>query len=111
MGYDQEILQEEIYSRASFEYEDLKDEEVTSIKMAIELGIVPPERKEFFEAALNPGGKVPVMISPQNAHLFVSGGAPGCAFSFSYYRLPPYNHTALMTRRITGATLTQAGSE
>jgi hypothetical protein len=52
-----------------------------------------------------------VMVSPENVHLFVSGGAPGCAFSFSYYRLPPYNHTALMTRKITGATLTKAGSQ
>ena len=111
MGYDQEKLQEEIYNRASFEFNELKEEEVTSIRMAMELGIVPSERKEFFEANLKFGRKVPVMMSPENVHLFVSGGAPGCAFSFSYYRLPPYNHTALMTRRITGATLTKAGSE
>ncbi len=110
MGYDQEKLQEEIFKRTSFEFEELKEEEVTSIRMAMDLGVVPPERKDFFEAALKPGGKVPVMISPENVHLFVSGGAPGCAFSFSYYRLPPYNRTALMTRKITGATLTKAGS-
>ncbi len=111
MGFDQEKLQEEIFKRASFEFEELKEEEVTSIRMAMESGVIPPERKEFFETALKPGGKVPVIISPENVHLFVSGGAPGCAFSFSYYRLPPYNHTALMTRKITGATLTKAGSQ
>jgi hypothetical protein len=111
IGYDQEKLQEEIFKRASFEFEELKEEEITSIRMAMESGVVPPERKNFFEAALKPGGKVPVMISPENVHLFVSGGAPGCAFSFSYYRLPPYNKTALMTRKITGATLTKAGSQ
>ena len=110
MGYDQQKLQEEIFNRASFDFEEMREEEVTSIKMAMELGIVPQERKEFFKTMLKPGGKVPVMISPENVHLFVSGGAPGCAFSFSYYRLPPYNHTALMTRKITGATLTKAGS-
>ncbi|UCC17150.1 MAG: hypothetical protein JSU58_00965 [Dehalococcoidales bacterium] len=111
MGYDQQKLQEEIFNRASLYYEELREEEVTSITMAMELGIVPPERKELFEAALKPGGKVPVMMSPENVHLFVSGGAPGCAFSFNYYRLPPYNQTALMTRKITGATLTKAGSQ
>ncbi len=111
MGYNQEKLQEEIYSRASYDYDELKPEEVTAIEIAMDMGIVPSERKAFFKDVLKPGGKVPVMMSPENVHLFVCGGAPGCAFSFSYYRLPPYNHTALMTKRITGATLTRAGSE
>jgi hypothetical protein len=48
-------------------------------------------------------------FSPENVNIFVAGGAPGCAFSYSYSRIPPYNYMALMTRKITGATLTRAG--
>ena len=108
-GYDQTQLQNEIYHRVSVLYEDLATEEVEAIKTGIKLGVVPPGRKTVFEEALQPGRKVPLLISPENIHLFVAGGAPGCAFSFDYYRIPPYTQTAVMTRPITGATLTKAG--
>ena len=110
MGYDQKSLQDEIYKRASVPYDELTPEERESLKTALELGVIPDERKSVFEAALKPGAKVPFLISPENLHLFVAGGVPGCAFSFSYYRVAPYNRTDLMTKRITGATLTKAGS-
>ena len=109
MGYDQAGLQEEIYRRTCVKYEDLRPEDIGGIRTGIENGVVPPERKAVFEAALKPGGMVPVLISPENVHLFVVGGAPGCAFSYSYNRIPPYNYLALLTRKITGATLTRAG--
>jgi hypothetical protein len=109
MGYDQVRLQEEIYRLTCVKYEDLRQEDIVGIRTGIENGVIPPERKAVFEAALKPGGMVPVLISPENIHLFVVGGAPGCAFSYSYSRIPPYNHVALMTRKITGATLTRAG--
>jgi hypothetical protein len=76
----------------------------------METGVVPAERKAVFQDALKPGGMVPVMVTPENMHFFVAGGAPGCAFSFSYFRLPPYNHIAVKTRLVTGATLTKAGA-
>jgi len=110
MGYNQESLQNEIYGRASVPYDELSPEEIQGIRTGMEIGVVPPDRKEVFEAALKPGKTVPVMVYPDNVNLFVSGGAPGCAFSFNYYRIPPYNYTALMTRKITGATLTRAGT-
>jgi hypothetical protein len=109
-GYNQTKLQNEIYHRVSVLYEDLATEEVEAIRMGIELGVVPPERKAVFEEALHPGKKVPLLMMPEDIHLFVAGGAPGCAFSFNYYRVPPYSHTAIMTRPITGAALTRAGA-
>jgi len=110
MGFDQKGLQDEIYKRTSIPYDDLNPTERKSLQTAIELGVIPADRKAVFATALKPGGNVPVLISPENLHFFVAGGAPGCAFSFNYYRIPPYNRTALMTKRITGATLTKAGS-
>jgi len=110
MGYDQKGLQDEIYQQVSVPYEELNKQEIRAIQTGIELGVVPADRKAVFEAALKPGEKVPLLMLPENLHLFVSGGAPGCAFSLNYYRVPPYNQTALMTKKITGATLTKAGS-
>lgn len=109
LGYNQINLQEEIYGRTSVKYEELRPEDIKGIQTGIETGVVPPERKEVFEKALKPGGMVPVLVYQENVNLFVAGGAPGCAFSYSYSRIPPYNYMALMTRKITGATLTRAG--
>jgi hypothetical protein len=110
MGYDQKSLQDEIYKRAAVRYEELSPADKKGIQTGMETGVVPAERKAVFEVALKPGGMVPVLITPENIHLFVAGGAPGCAFSFSYFRLPPYNHIAVMTRLVTGATLTKVGA-
>jgi hypothetical protein len=109
MGFNQKGLQEEVYQRTRVPYDEINDMEKKSLKTGIELGVIPADRKVVFEAELKSGGKVPVLISPENLHFFVAGGAPGCAFSFDYYRIPPYNYTALMTKKITGATLTKAG--
>lgn len=110
MGYDQESLQQEIYKRTSVKYEELRPEDIKGIQSAMATGVVPAERKAVFEEALKPGGMVPVMVSPESVNLFVSGGVPGGAFSFSYSRIPPYKPTAIMTKKITGAALTKAGS-
>jgi hypothetical protein len=110
MGFDQKSLQDEIYRRTSVRYEELSPADRRGIQTGMETGVVPPERKAVFAEALKPGGMVPVLITPENLHFFVAGGAPGCAFSFSYFRLPPYNRIAVLTRLVTGATLTKAGS-
>ena len=110
MVCDQKSLQDEIYKRTTVRYEELSPADRKGIQTGMEIGVVPSDRKAVFEAALKPGGMVPVLISPENLHFFVAGGAPGCAFSFSYFRLPPYNHIAVITRLVTGATFTRAGA-
>jgi hypothetical protein len=109
MGYDQSGLQDEVYRRASVPYEELKPEEIKAVQTAIQMGIIPQAQQAAFKNTLKPGGKVPVLVEPESLHFFVAGGAPGCAFSFSYYRIPPYNKTAILTKQVTGATLTRAG--
>jgi hypothetical protein len=109
MGFNQQRLQEEVYRRAVIRFEELSPADRKAIQASMDMGIIPADRKPVFEKALQPGGLVPVLVSPQNLHFFVAGGVPGCAFSFSYYRLPPYKATAIMTRLVTGATVTLAG--
>ncbi len=109
MGFNQKGLQDEVYKRTRVPYDELNETEKKSIKNGIEIGVVPADRKAVFEAELKSGGMVPVLISPEDLHFFVAGGTPGAAFSWDYYRIPPYNYTALLTKKITGATLTKAG--
>ena len=110
IGYDQTKLQDEIYRRVSVPYEELTSEEIEAVENGMKIGVITPERHDVFTAALNPGKRIPLLLMPENIHLFVVGGAPGCAFSFDYHRVPPYSYTAIMTRPITGATLTKSGA-
>ena len=89
-------------------YEDLSDADKKGIQQAIENGAVPAERRAVFEKALNPGAMVPVLVSPDCIQLFVAGGTPGSAFSFHYSRQPLYAPKGILTKPITGATLTKA---
>ena len=110
MGFDQESLRHELYRRIAVRYEDLTEDDEKGIRQAIENGAIPQERKAVFEKALNPGEMVPVLVSPDCIHFFVTGGDPGCSFSFSYQRVPLYAPKAILTKRITDAALTNAGS-
>ena len=110
MGFDQTGLQDEIYRRTAVPFDELNNMEKAHIRKAMEIGVIPADRRAAFEAALKPGGMVPVLISPDDLNFFVAGGAPGSAFSWDYYRVPPYTKTACLTKKITGATLTGAGS-
>ncbi len=110
LGYDRAKLQQAVYDRAVVPYEELTEQDVQGIRGGIRMGVVPADRAKVFEAALKPGGKVPVLVTPESLHFFVAGGDPGAAFSFNYLRLPPYNKLGVMTRKITGATLTKAGA-
>lgn len=105
----QQALQEEIYKRTSVPFEKLSSAEIAAVKAGIEGGVVPAELRSVFEESLKPGGKIPVLVSPEDVHIFVAGGAPGYAFGTTYFRVPLYSEYAIMTKPIHGATLTRAG--
>lgn len=102
----QKALAEEIYERTRIPFEDLTNEERDAVRAGIEGGVVPSNLRHLFEEALRPGGRVPVLVSPEDVHIFVAGGAPGFAFGASYYRLPPYNNVAIMTKAVRGIVQT-----
>ena len=109
---DRLSLQDEIYKKAVVRYEDLSPAEVQSIQTALGPGYelaIPPERKHIFQNSLKSGGMVPVQISPRDINIFVAGNAPGDATGFDYLRLPPYKPTGILTKKISGATLTKNG--
>jgi hypothetical protein len=114
LGYkDRQSLQEEIYRRAVVRYEELTPADIKSIQTAMSMGyeyVIPPERRAVFQDALKLGRMVPVQISPKDIPIFVAGSAPGDALGFNYLKLPPYKPTGILTKLVTRATLTKAGT-
>jgi hypothetical protein len=120
LGFSQEGLANYIYERTSIPFEEFGPDEVCSlqdrIKGSIEGGMlfadmIPQNRLPMFQEALKSGGKVPVLISPEDIHIIVAGtasGVPGSVVWFSYIKAV-YKWTSHQTRLIRGATLTKAG--
>lgn len=111
-GYTRRSLQEYLYEQTRVPYEDLPKEvffgqgsEEDFIRTSVADGRIRPERARIFLDNLKPGGRIPVVHSPDDFHIFVAGGSPGYDLLFSY---PGTNH-ANETVKITGATLTKAG--
>jgi hypothetical protein len=63
-----------------------------------------------FKDVLKPGGKVPVVISPEDIHILIAGGIPGYTFGKSHTRAP-YASTSHQIKLIRGATLTKVGHQ
>jgi len=113
LGYTRKSLQEWLYEHTSIPYEKLitatsgfgHASEIDEIQQSIADGRIRPDRAQVFKDALKPGGKVPIVQSPDDFHIVVAGGSPGYTLLFSY----PGPNWAHETKKITGATLTKAG--
>jgi len=113
MGYTRKSLQAWLYEHTSIPYEKLlaatsgfgHASEIDEINESIADGRIRPDRAQIFKDALKPGGKVPIVQSPEDFHIVVAGGSPGYTLLFSY----PGPNWAHETKKITDATLTKAG--
>lgn len=47
-------------------------------------GCIRPENVKIFEDNLKPGGRVPIVQTPDDFHIFVAGGSPGYDLLFTY---------------------------
>jgi hypothetical protein len=113
LGYTRKSLQLWLYEHTSIPYEKLLSatsgfghmSEIDEIQQSIADGRIRPDRAQVFKDALKPGGKVPIVQSPDDFHIVVAGGSPGYSLLFNY----PGPNWANETKKVTGATLTQAG--
>ncbi|HXJ17499.1 MAG TPA: UGSC family (seleno)protein [Candidatus Polarisedimenticolia bacterium] len=111
-GYTRRSLQEYLYEQTRVPYEKLAgpvlfghDNEIDFVRASIADGRIRPDRAPIFLDALKPGGSVPVVQSPDDFHIVVAGGSPGYDLLFSY----PGTNWANQTKKVTGATRTNAG--
>ena len=111
-GHTRRSLQEYIYEQTRVPYEKVAgpvffghDNEIDFVRASIADGRIRSDRAQVFLDALQPGGRIPVVQSPDDFHIIVAGGSPGYDLLFSY----PGTNWANQTKRISGATLTKAG--
>jgi hypothetical protein len=111
-GYSRQSLQEYFYEQTRVPYEKIsgpvlfgQGNEIDFIRTSVADGRIRPDRAPIFLDALKPGGRIPVVQSPDDFHIMVAGGSPGYDLLFSY----PGTNWANQTKRISGATLTRAG--
>jgi len=102
-GFTAQSLRDQIVETTSVPFDQLSKEEIEGIKYRITdksniffgSGLIPPEHLHIFENALKPGGKAPVVMSPEDIYIAVSGGISGYSFGYSYMR------GALLTKLIS----------
>jgi hypothetical protein len=112
LGYQTRAsLIQHIHDEASVPFEELAEAEVASVKQAIESGYIPKDRVAAFEAGLKPGGKVPSMRELSDVQLIVAGGIPGYTLTLRGYLDGIYKPHSHITKKISDATLTRAGSD
>jgi hypothetical protein len=111
-GYTRRSLQEYLYEQTRVPYEKLAKQvsfgegsEEEFIRASIADGRIRSDRAQIFLDNLKPGGRLPVVQSPDDFHIVVAGGSPGYDLLFTY----PGTNWAHQTVKITGATLTKAG--
>jgi hypothetical protein len=110
LGYTRKSLQEWLYEHTRIPYEKILKatsgfghaSEIDEIQQSIADGRVRPDRAHIFKDALKPGGKVPIVQSPDDFHIVVAGGSPGYSLLFSY----PGPNWADETKKVTGVVAT-----
>ena len=109
MGFTRKGLQKYLYERTSIPYEDLNQKEKEALQRRIEAGEIPQDRIPAFKEALKPGGKVPLLLRPEDSHIIVAGGIPAYSLGMFYFSIPLYNPLGVQTKQVRGAALTKAG--
>ena len=116
LGYKtSKSLIQHIYDEASIPYKDLTPADKKSVEGVIKSGMsgkihLSKERIAAFKAGLKPGGKVPAMRELSDLQLIVAGGIPGYTLTVWGYLDGIYKPHSIITKKITDATLTKAGS-
>ena len=82
-------------------YDGLTAEEAASLHRRLNDGEIPSESVSVYRDGLQAGGKVPLLLAPDDCRFVVAGGIPGYSFVTSYFSVPPYSETAMITREMS----------
>jgi len=85
LGYTRESLIQYLYDKSSVPFENLQPAEIASVQKAIASGYIPRDRVAAFQDGLKPGGKVPLLLRPEDLHVIVAGDMPGYTLTMSGY--------------------------
>jgi hypothetical protein len=91
-GFTRQSLQDYIIDKTSIPYEELSKAEIDGIKRRLSekteafggTDNIPDDRIPIFWENLKSGGKIPVIVSPENLNIYVSGDVSGYNFGALY---------------------------
>jgi hypothetical protein len=101
LGYDQRSLGAYLFDQTRIPYDGLSVEEAAAYRRRIDEGEIPDANRPLYRENMKSGGRVPLLLRPADCHIVVAGGIPGYSFVTSYFAVPPYSETAIITREIT----------
>ena len=98
-------VQNYLWEQSKVPIERIDQSTLKAIVESLDAGEYLPEAVPVFREALKPGGKVPVVQTPQHIDIIVAGGTAGYTWLFGGTSPNP-NHSV---KKVTGATLTKSG--
>jgi len=109
MGFSKNDVQKWLYLQARMPYSELTETEKKRLKEGVEKGTIPPH--VWLESGYKDksAGLLPRVWEPEAIRIIVAGGAPGYIMVWHYTEATPPERMGHGTKKITGATLTNAG--
>ncbi len=104
-GMSKKDVQEFLWEQSKVPYERIDKSTVKAIIECLDAGEFTPQAAPIFREALKPGGRVPVVQSPDHIDIIVAGGTAGYTWVFGGPGPNPHHSV----KKVTGATLTKSG--
>jgi hypothetical protein len=104
-GMSKQDVQKYLWEQSRVPFERVDKSSVKFINECLDAGEFIPEAVPTFREAMKPGGKVPVVQTPEYIDIIVAGGTAGYTWIFGGPGPNPHHSV----RKVTGATLTKSG--
>ena len=104
-GMSKKDVQKYIWEQSRVPFERVDKSSIKFINECLDAGEFIPEAVPVFREAMKPGGKVPVVQTPDYIDIIVAGGTAGYTWIFG----GPGPNPQHSVKKIHGATLTKSG--
>ncbi len=104
-GMSKKDVQKYLWEESRVPYEKIDKSTLKAINECLDAGEFMPGTVPVFREALKPGGKVPVVQTPDHIDIIVAGGTAGYTWLFGGPGPNPHHSV----KKVTGATLTKSG--
>jgi hypothetical protein len=104
-GMSKKDVQQFLWEQSKVPFERIDQSTIKAINECLDAGEFTPGAAPIFREALKPGGKVPVVQTPDYIDIIVAGGTAGYTWIFGGPGPNPHHSV----KKVRGATLTQSG--
>jgi hypothetical protein len=104
-GMSKKDVQKFLWEQSKVPVDRIDKATLKAINECLDAGEFMPEAVSVFRDALKPGGKMPVVQTPEHIDIIVAGGTAGYTWLFGGSSPNPHHSV----KKVTGATLTKSG--